>query len=531
MRTPALLAILDGVGIADPAVTNAVTSANAPFLHELFSDTVWPCRSLGASGKDVGLPDGQMGNSEVGHLNIGAGRIVNQELNRIDKAIEDGSLLENDVLCETFDEAAHTGAAVHFMGLLSDGGVHSMQDHLEALLTMAADRGVKRIRIAAFLDGRDVLPSSGAGYVRRADDFCRVLQEKHPDSDIRISMISGRYYAMDRDNRWERVERTWTALVTPSAETVRCVPQNTDPVTVVGESYAAGITDEFVEPVAIGDAAVCDGDAIVFFNFRPDRARELTRAFIDPGFSDFARPLIPDVAYVCMTEYDPSFEADFSARVVFPKSFPENVLADYLSSLGLRQLHIAETEKYAHVTFFLNGGIEAAKEGEQRILIASPQVATYDLKPEMSAPEVTDALVKAINENAADVYIVNYANGDMVGHTGVLPAAVSAVEAVDKGLRRVIDAIIDKGGVALVTADHGNSEQMVDEQGNVWTAHTVNEVPLVLIAPPMGGSETGEIDLDKTGVARLADIAPTLVDVMGLEIPEQWTGRSLLERS
>ncbi len=524
-RIPALLAILDGVGIATPCQTNAVTSANAPFLQKLFSDTKYPCRCLNASGRDVGLPDGQMGNSEVGHLNIGAGRIINQELNRIDTAIEDGSLLGNEVLIRTFEEVAWGNTTVHFMGLLSDGGVHSMLAHLKALVEMAAARGVTRIRIAAFLDGRDVLPSSGVGYVRETAEFCNALMQKYQGLDARIGMISGRYYAMDRDNRWERVERAWKTLVMPESEDVAFVDAATDPASLVEASYAADITDEFVEPVAIGDDGIKDGDSIVFFNFRPDRAREITRTFIDPGFDGFKRPVKPDVTYVCMTEYDPTFESEFKARIVFPKSFPENVLADYLSSLGLRQLHIAETEKYAHVTFFLNGGVEAAKEGEERILIPSPKVATYDLKPEMSAPEVTETLVQAIQNDAADVYIVNYANGDMVGHTGVLAAAIAAIEAVDAGLKRVVDAITKKGGVVLITADHGNSEQMIDTAGNTWTAHTTNQVPLALV------DANNTLNLDKTGEARLADIAPTLIDAMGLEIPNEWTGRSLIKLS
>jgi 2,3-bisphosphoglycerate-independent phosphoglycerate mutase len=524
MRTPALLAILDGVGIAEPCATNALTSADAPFLHELFGGERWPCRLLGASGRDVGLPEGQMGNSEVGHLNIGSGRIINQELTRIDCAIEDGSLATNEVLRSAFDAARASGATVHFLGLLSDGGVHSTDAHLEALVKMALERGVRRVRIAAFLDGRDVAPTSGKSYVERTAVFCHASAARYPGADVRIGMISGRYYAMDRDKRWDRVEKAWRALVLPGASDVACVPADGDPTAIVQASYDAGITDEFVVPVAIGDDGVADGDAIVFFNFRPDRARELTRAFIDPAFEGFTRPVTPRVRYVCMTEYDPLFEQDLGAQVAFPKSFPANVLADYLSSLGLRQLHIAETEKYAHVTFFFNGGVEEPKEGEQRILIPSPKVATYDLQPQMSAPEVTAALVDAIERDAADVYIVNYANGDMVGHTGVLTAAIEAIETVDRGLKQVVDAIIAKGGVALVTADHGNSEQMIDEAGAPWTAHTLSPVPLAVIEPP----DERAFDLECEQPARLADIAPTLLGLMGIPIPLEWTGRSLL---
>ena len=626
MKTPALLAVLDGVGIAPPDAANAVTSANAPFLHELFSDTIWPFRTVEAAGRDVGLPEGQMGNSEVGHLNIGAGRIINQELTRIDLSIEDGSIELNEVLLDSFDAAIAAGVAgraggtdgaiamdgasaviaadgagsagraggaiaaggvcgadvtcgviaadgtdgtdsliaaggtVHFLGLHSDGGVHSMLTHLYALMEMAAGRGVRRIRIAAFLDGRDVSPTSGAGYVRDTVEVCRELVARFPGLDARFSMISGRYWAMDRDKRWDRVERGWRALVVPEAPDVTLVEPGADPVQIVLDSYAAGITDEFVEPVAFGSEGIADGDSIVFFNFRPDRAREITRAFIDPAFGHFERPVAPDVNYVCMTEFDATFERDFNCRVAFPKSFPTNVLADHLSSLSLRQLHIAETEKYAHVTFFFNGGVEEPKAGEQRILIPSPKVATYDLKPEMSAFEVTDALVEAIETDAADVYIVNYANGDMVGHTGVLPAAIAAIEAVDTCLHRVVNAILVNGGVALVTADHGNSEQMVDEDGSPWTAHTISPVPLTLICAEAREDDKGTvsdkgtvnlttfheklsslpspchlpfkrtIDLDRLGRARLADIAPTLLDLMELPIPPEFTGRSLLIR-
>jgi 2,3-bisphosphoglycerate-independent phosphoglycerate mutase len=525
MRTPALLAILDGVGIAQPCDTNAVSCADAPFLHELFSGVSWPCRTLSASGRDVGLPDGQMGNSEVGHLNIGSGRIIDQELTRIDRAIEDGSLYANEALLAAFDAARDGARTLRFLGLLSDGGVHSMMSHLEALCAMAATRGVKRIRIAAFLDGRDVAPTSGKVYVEHMRDFCRKLETAHPGLDIRIGMISGRYFAMDRDNRWERTEKAWRALVVPAEPDVTRVSADADPAQVVQDSYDEGVTDEFIVPVAFGDDAVSDGDSVVFFNFRPDRARELTRAFIALDFEGFNRPVMPRLTYVCMTEYDVAFERDFAARIAFPKSFPKNVLADYLAARGLKQLHIAETEKYAHVTFFFNGGAEEPKAGERRILIPSPKVATYDLQPQMSAPEVTEALVNAIETDSADVYIVNYANGDMVGHTGVLPAAITAIEAVDKGLKRVIDAIIAKGGVALVTADHGNSEQMVDDTGAPWTAHTLAPVPLVVIAP---GERS--VDLDRETPARLADIAPTLLDLMDLPIPPEWTGRSLLIR-
>ena len=526
MKAPALLAILDGVGIAPDCPTNAVTRADAPFLHELFSDTTWPCRTLNASGRDVGLPTGQMGNSEVGHLNIGAGRVINQELTRIDRAIEEGELAANEVLLDAFDAAIAADGAVHFFGLHSDGGVHSSLNHLYALVEMAAARGVRRIRIAAFLDGRDVSPVSGVEFVRQTQAFCRQIEGRFAGVDARLSMISGRYWAMDRDKRWDRVERAWRALVLPGEADVTQVAADADGAQIVQDSYDAGITDEFVDPVALGSDGIHDKDSIVFFNFRPDRAREITQAFIDPGFEGFERPVVPQVTFVCMTEYDAGFEKDFGVGVAFDKSFPKNVLADYLASRGLAQLHIAETEKYAHVTFFFNGGVEEPKKGEQRILIPSPKVATYDLQPEMSAPEVTDALVDAIEKDAAAVYIVNFANGDMVGHTGVLPAAIAAVEVLDVCLKRVVDAVLAKGGVALVTADHGNSEIMVAEDGEPWTAHTLSPVPFVLLEP-----EPHTANLEREGAASLADIAPTLLDLMELDIPQEFTGRSLLVRS
>jgi 2,3-bisphosphoglycerate-independent phosphoglycerate mutase len=568
MRTPVLLAILDGVGIAPPSKTNAVTSANAPFLHDLFSGRRHPFRLLKASGRDVGLPDGQMGNSEVGHLNIGAGRIVNQELTRIDAAIADGSLLDNAVLRDAFEAACEAGSTVHFMGLLSDGGVHSSLSHLQALLGMAANMGCKRIRVHAFLDGRDVSPVSGADYIEALDGFMTGLVYEHMGLNLRIGSLHGRYFAMDRDRRWERVERSWRTLVVPYEPDVNDVFSEEDPASLIKASYKEGVTDEFLEPVSIGTHHIVDGDTVVFFNFRPDRARELTRAFIDPDFESygFRRPERPELRFVCMTEYDPDFAEKFGALVAFPKAFPNNTLAMHLAALGLRQFHIAETEKYAHVTFFFNGGIEEPVAGERRVLVPSPKVATYDLQPQMSAFEVTEALVSAIAANEADAYIVNYANGDMVGHTGYLDAATAAIEAVDACLGRAVDAIVAAGGIALVTADHGNSEQMADANGDPWTAHTANDVPLALIdgadadkggalrsgegalrpgedalrpgegapLPGEGGASTpsqgAALRLDQDGEARLADIAPTLLDIMGIPAPPEFTGRSLLLR-
>ncbi len=505
-RRPVALVIMDGFGLAPPGPGNAIHLARTPNLDALFER--WPSTSLACSGLAVGLPEGQMGNSEVGHLNIGAGRVVYQELTRIFKAIEDGSLAENEVLRGAIDAAVAEGRAVHFMGLLSDGGVHSHQEHLYALLRMAANRGARRIFVHCFLDGRDVPPTSGLGYVRALE---RVLDEIGVGV---VATVMGRYYAMDRDRRWERVERAWRAMVLGEGAQAASAEQ------AVEASYAAGVTDEFVEPaVVVRDgrpvATVSEGDAVVFYNFRPDRAREITRAFVDPAFDGFERPVLPQVRFVCLTEYDPTIPAP----VAFEKDLPCCVLADVIAEAGLRQLHIAETEKYAHVTFFLNGGKEPPKPGEQRILVPSPKVPTYDLQPEMSAPEVTRRLVEAIRADAADFYVVNYANCDMVGHTGVLEAAIKAVEAVDDGVGQVVEAIRSKGGSVVVTADHGNAERMLDEGGGPFTAHTSNPVPAVVVHDEAGPLRAGGI---------LADVAPTVVDLLDLAAPDEWTGRSLL---
>ena len=506
-RIPLALIIMDGYGLAEPGQGNAIAAAHTPVLDDLFATA--PNTSLGASGEAVGLPEGQMGNSEVGHLNIGAGRVVYQELTRIDAAIEDGTILGNAVLAEAFDGAVADGCAVHFMGLLSDGGVHSHGDHLYALVRMAARRGASRIFVHCFLDGRDVSPTSGVRFVADLETF---LDEEGVG---RIATVMGRYYAMDRDNRWERVEKAYHAIVLGEGVAAD------DPVTAVEASYAGGVTDEFVVPTVVKDdgapvARVRDGDALVFFNFRPDRAREITRAIVDPAFAGFDRPRVPQVRFVCLTEYDP----EIPAPVAFPKDLPSCVLADVLAAEDLRQIHIAETEKYAHVTFFLNGGAEEPKAGEERILVPSPHVATYDLKPEMSAPGVTHELVAAIEAERADVYIVNYANCDMVGHTGVFEAAVEAVEAVDACVGRVVDAIAAKGGAALITADHGNAEAMLEPDGSgPFTAHTLSDVPLIAVG-------TGATALDSGGI--LADVAPTVCDLLKLDAPQEWTGRSLL---
>ena len=507
---PALLVIMDGCGLAPQGADNAVAAANTPFLDSLYEK--YPHTTLGASGEDVGLPDGQMGNSEVGHLNIGAGRIVFQELSRINNAIKDGSLNENPVFVKAMDDCAASGKTLHLMGLMSPGGVHSMQSHCEALVKMAAARSVKTVRVHCFMDGRDVDPHSGSGYVEELVEFLARLSEE-TGCDARVATVSGRYWAMDRDNRWERIKSAYDVLVNASSE-------DADPVAGIKAYYEKDERgDEFVEPFACHNEGINDGDAVIFFNFRPDRARQMTRAFTDTDFDGFDRELIKLSHFVTMTEYDPSFNVE----VAFPKTFPETVLADVIAANGLKQLHTAETEKYAHVTFFLNGGIEDPKEGEERVLVASPKVATYDLKPEMSAPEVTEKLVEAINEDRADFYIVNFANCDMVGHTGVFDAAVKAVEAVDEALSKVIPAILAKNGFALITADHGNADHMFDVASDgakhPFTAHTTNRVPFIIVDEKahLTGIEDG----------RLSDIAPTMLTMAGLEPSAEMTGRVL----
>ena len=493
---------MDGFGMAAPGPGNAIAAATTPNLDALFAQC--PGTTLKASGLAVGLPEGQMGNSEVGHLNMGAGRVVYQELTRINLAVKDHSIRANPILAEAIDGAVAAGRALHFMGLLSDGGVHSHQEHLYALLEMAKSRGATEVFVHAFLDGRDVPPQSGLGYVEQLESVMRDL------GIGRIASVMGRYYAMDRDNRWDRVEKAWQTIVLGQG-----VPADSA-LDAVATSYAAGATDEFIVPAVTAPAGVHDGDAVIFFNFRPDRAREITRAFTDPTFEGFDRPVRPSVRFVCLTEYDPTIPAP----VAFPKDFPRHVLADVLSEQGLRQFHIAETEKYAHVTFFFNGGVEESKEGEVRALIPSPKISTYDLQPEMSAAEVADRLVCAIDAGEADVYIVNFANCDMVGHTGVFSAAVLAVEAVDSAVGAVVAAVRARGGVALITADHGNAESMVDSDGATpFTAHTLCEVPFVCVGEGVAALSEG---------GSLADVAPTLLDLIGISLPAEWTGRSLL---
>lgn len=513
LHLPAALIIMDGFGLAEPDPGNAIALADTPNLDKVFAEH--PTIKLEASGEAVGLPAGQMGNSEVGHLNIGAGRVVHQELSRINRACSDGSLRRNEVLIDAFEAARAPGSALHFMGLLSDGGVHSSNAHLYALMDMADAMDVGQVMIHCFLDGRDVSPTSGKGYIEELQAKIDALNESAGSRRFRIASISGRYYAMDRDKRWDRVQKAWETIAHGA-----CYIEEADAAQVVQASYDEQVTDEFFVPTALCECGVRDGDSVVFFNFRPDRARELTRTFCDASFDGFERGVEPRVRFVCLTEYDP----DIDASVAFPKEFPENVLADVLANAGLRQYHIAETEKYAHVTFFLNGGVEEPKRGERRVLIPSPKVATYDLQPEMSEPEVAQTLADAIDRDEADVYIVNFANCDMVGHTGVVSAAIAAVEAVDEGVGKVLSALERKGGTALLTADHGNADRMLADDGSPFTSHTTALVPLCLL-----DYSGRDLTFDREKGA-LCNLAPSLLDIIGLPIPGEMCESSLIRK-
>ncbi len=502
MKKPLVLMILDGFGIA-PTEGNAIAAANKPNLDKIFAEN--PHTQIGASGMDVGLPDGQMGNSEVGHTNIGAGRIVYQELTRITKSAQDGDMDKNEALLKAMNNAKDNGKALHLMGLLSDGGVHSHNTHLYALLEMAKRVGVEKVFVHCFMDGRDVPPSSGKDYVKE-------LMDKLEEIGVgKIATVMGRYYAMDRDNRWERVEKAYAAMVYGEGEQADC------PLCAMQHSYDKEVTDEFVVPTVVkGAEPISQGDSVIFYNFRPDRAREITRTLVDPDFTGFERKkgFFP-LTYVCMTQYDATMP---NVEVAYKPESLVNTFGEYISNKGLTQLRIAETEKYAHVTFFFNGGVEKQYPGEDRILVKSPAVATYDLQPEMSAYEVTDKMVEAVKSGKYDALILNYANCDMVGHTGVFEAAVKAVEAVDTCVGRVVEAVKEMGGCVLLTADHGNADKMVDDDGTPFTAHTTNPVPFCVINHPCQLREGG----------RLADIAPTMLKVLGLEQPAEMTGESII---
>jgi 2,3-bisphosphoglycerate-independent phosphoglycerate mutase len=503
-KKPVALIIMDGFGINPDEYGNAVKAANTPFLDKYFSQC--PNTMIGASGMDVGLPDGQMGNSEVGHTNIGAGRIVYQELTRITKAIKDGDFFTNDVFAKTVDNCKKNNSALHLMGLLSDGGVHSHNTHLYALLELAKKAGLTKVFLHCFMDGRDVPPTSGK-------DFIAELISKMNEIGVgKIATISGRYYAMDREKKWDRVKMAYDAIVFGEGQ------KNPDPIDTMEKSYAGDVTDEFIVPtVCCDNAAVNANDSVIFFNFRPDRARELTRSFVDPAFDGFERKkgFFP-LTYVCFTQYDatmPNVEVAFKPQSL---DFP---LGEIVSKAGLKQLRIAEYTKYAHVTFFINGGVEVQYPGEDRILVDSPNVATYDLQPSMSAYEVAVKVINEINADKYDMIILNYANCDMVGHTGVFDAAKAAVEAVDTCVGATVEAVLAKGGVALITADHGNADKMYEADGSPFTAHTTYPVPFIVVGK--------DCELRSGGV--LADIAPTMLQIMGLPQPAEMTGKSLIK--
>ncbi len=509
-KKPVVLMVLDGYGLNDKTEGNAIAMADTPVMDKLMATC--PFQKGNASGLHVGLPDGQMGNSEVGHMNIGAGRIIYQDLTRITKAIEDGDFFENKVLLNAIDNVKQNGSKLHLFGLLSDGGVHSHNTHLYALLELAKKNDVKEVYVHCFLDGRDTPPASGKDYVAE-------LQAKIDEIGVgQIASIHGRYYAMDRDNNWDRIEKAYNALVAGEGK------RATDAVQAVADSYAEDVTDEFVVPTVVEKegkplATIGAGDSIIFFNFRPDRARQITRAFCDEAFDHFTRVhgYMP-LTFVCFKDYD---ETIGNKQIAFEKENIVNTFGEYLAANGKTQLRLAETEKYAHVTFFFNGGVEEPNKDEERSLVKSPAVATYDLQPEMSAPEVGERLNAAITSGKYDVIVINFANPDMVGHTGVIPAAVKAVERIDQCVGAAVDAVREVDGALFICADHGNAEKMIDyETGEPHTAHTTNPVPFILV------------NYDEAYTLReggcLADIAPTLLEIMGLEQPAEMTGKSLL---
>ena len=503
MKRPVVLCIMDGFGINPGAKGNAIEAANTPNLTKLFKEN--PFTTIGASGLDVGLPDGQMGNSEVGHTNIGAGRVVYQMLVKISKSIQDGEFFNIKVLKDAMENCKKNGTALHLMGLLSDGGVHSHIEHLFGLLEMAKREGLDKVYVHCIMDGRDVSVTSGVGFIKDLQAEMAKL------GTGKIASISGRYYAMDRDFAWDRVEKAYSAMV--YGEGV----MNSDPVKAMEESYANGVTDEFIVPTVVDkDGMIKGGDSVVFFNFRPDRARQITRAFVDEKFDGFERRngFFP-VKFVCMTQYDETMP---NVTVAFPPEELKMTMGEYLASKHMTQLRIAETQKYAHVTFFFNGGEEKTFDGEDRILIQSPDVPTFDLQPEMSAYPVCDAVVEKIKSGKYDVVILNFANCDMVGHTGVFEAAVKAVEAVDECVGRVVDAAVSMGGAVIITADHGNADKMIGDDGRPFTPHSTNPVPFCVVGYDCKLKETG----------RLADIAPTMLKILDLPQPPEMTGESMI---
>jgi 2,3-bisphosphoglycerate-independent phosphoglycerate mutase len=515
---PLVLIVMDGYGINPRTDANAVALARKPNLDRLERD--WPHTQLATSGPAVGLPEGQMGNSEVGHLNIGAGKRVLQEFTRVSAAIHDGTFFSNPALLKAVEHVKRNNSKLHLCGLIGPGGVHAHQSHIEACLQLAAQHDVERTYIHAFTDGRDTSPFGAHEYIQELLARAREISGAHP---ARVATISGRYYAMDRDNRWERIARVYWAMTRGEGQPA------TDPVAAIGASYERKVTDEFIEPIVLLEdghpvALVEPGDSVIYYNFRSDRGRELTKAFVLPELppqaeGKFARgPRLDDLVFVTMTEY----EAGLPVEVAFPADNVTLPLAKILADRGLRQFHTAETEKYAHVTFFFNGGREAPFPGEDRLLVPSPKVATYDLQPEMSAPEVTEEAVQRIKSGVYDVIIMNYANADMVGHTGVLAAAIKAVEAVDAGVGRVVQAALDQGGAALITADHGNAEQLIEyDTGKPLTSHTTNPVPFYFVVP-----QWPRVELRRDGI--LADVAPTMLQLLNIPQPPDMTGRTLI---
>ena len=499
-----VLVIMDGFGIAHEGGGNAISIAKKPNLDRIFAENAYT--QLSASGLDVGLPEGQMGNSEVGHTNIGAGRVVFQDLPRINNAIADGSFFENPAYVKAMDDAKAAGKALHILGLLSDGGVHSHINHIFAILDMAKKRGLEKVYVHCFLDGRDVPPRSAVEYVTKLNDKCASL------GNAKIATVQGRFYGMDRDKRWDRVEAGYNAIVCGEGAV------NPDPVKAVEDSYEANVSDEFVKPVVVcPEGVVNEGDSVIFMNFRPDRAREMTWALTLPEFDGFVRKkCVYPLSFVCTAQYDEAL----TLPIAYPPEKLESTIGEIVSAKGFKQFRVAETEKYAHVTFFFNGGVEEPYKGEDRILVPSPKVATYDLKPEMSAVEVTDKVCEAIRSEKYDFIILNYANCDMVGHTGVFPAVVKAVETVDSCVGRFVAAIKEVGGEVCITADHGNADKMMDYVNNQpFTKHTTNAVPFIVVSDRVKSVKDGA----------LCDIAPTLLTLAGLDIPKEMTGKNLVE--
>lgn len=506
MKRPLILIIMDGFGITKDVKKSAINHETIPYLSKIFNQ--YPMTLIGASALDVGLPEGQMGNSEVGHTNIGAGRVVYQDLTKITKSISDGEFYKNKVLIKAMQSAKQNSKSLHLMGLLSDGGVHSHQNHLFALVKMAKELGLKKVYVHAFLDGRDVLPTSGLQFVKDCQSQLKEIGQGE------IATLMGRYYAMDRDNHWDRVEKAYNAMVRGIGKYER------DPVKALEKDYFDGNTDEFIVPTVCNrDGLISSGDSIIFFNFRPDRARQITHALVDEDFNKFKREkILHNLEFVCMTQYDKSIN---NVNIAFEPEKLYNTFGEYISYKGLTQLRIAETEKYAHVTFFFNGGTEKNYIGEDRILIPSPKVATYDLKPEMSAAEITSTVKEKIKAQIYDVIILNFANCDMVGHSGDYAATEKAVKTVDNCVNEIVNEIIKAKGCAIITADHGNAEKMYDENGKPFTAHTTNPVPFCVVG----------YDCELVPCGKLSDVAPTMLEILEIEKPEDMLGKSLIKKA